>query len=424
MLCVKCKTAIDESSESCPYCGEKINRRKTKHITMALFFLCLVLLLGITYFTGVYTKPKEDVVLEQEERPAQVPEEKPQDEAPALTPTEVPSEGGEEDTASEEKTVTEIEDTVNDIAASAQEFYEKFGTYAVYVTNKGYLYEYLSGTYIKASDFEGVTGIKPENINDDVLLLYLKTADLADYPSLSVTQSNELVIFASYETKDGFIISSANNGGGLLPREDLRSVLDKYSNTHGAIKKVEIGSDDYNQISALIGNMYTGSGSFDFRYLFRDGKYCVAVTSPKGESTSISEHVLYCENNTWYMAFPNYEMYEKSRSVINTALVDINLELVPGYNLTAFKDYLRSDYTEVIRAMKLNSLITEEDEPMVFQSGTDDFCYLESASGRKFVGNLSMDSAWDVKEITNYEQGAEYIKSLTNRPPLFILKQY
>jgi hypothetical protein len=294
----------------------------------------------------------------------------------------------------------------------------------VYVTNKGYLFEYLSGTYIKASDFVGVTELKPENVNDDVLLLYLKTADLLEYPSLTVTQSDELVIFASYETKDGFILSSAKNGGGLLPREDLRSVLAKYDNTHGAVKKVELGSDDYNQISALVGNMYSGSGSFDFRYLYRDGKYCVAVTSPKTDSVSISEHVLYYENDTWYMGFPNYEMFEKNRSVINSAFVDINLELVPGYNMTAFKNYLRSDYSEVIRAMKLNSLITEDDEPMVFQSGTDDFCYLESASGRKFVGNLPIDSAWDVKEITSYEQGAEYIKSLTNRPPLFILKQY
>lgn len=416
MLCKKCKTAISNSDINCAYCGSKIDRNRAKKASTALFICVLAIMLVFTYFA------RKGPAIPEETVSAAIPvtsvTEHPENEPVQITE---PDDTAEED---DEKSFTEIYEMLNDAVSAAQEFHDKFSTYAVYVTNRGYLYEYLSATYITTRDFEAITDIKPENVTDDILILYLRPKDLIDYPDLGIIESPDLVIFAAYETKDGFILTSLKNGGGILPREDLRNVLAYYNNIHGEIQKIPKGSDDYHQISMLVGNLYNGRDSFDFRYLFRDDKYCVAVTSPKDNSININEHVFYTENNTWYMGLHNYEQYEKYKAVINSNFVDINLDLIPNYNMTTFSNYLRSDYSEVIRAMKLNSIITEDDEPMSFQSGTDDFCYLESVSGRKFVGNLNKEGMWEVREISSYEQGVERITGLTNKPPLFILKQY
>lgn len=419
MLCKKCNTAINEDDLSCAYCGAKVDKNKIKKTTASLFILVLIVMFTFTYIVGRNISAPDET--EQPKSAEETPP--PAEPVKTIIPDETVL---TEDTPIEEPelTIEEIYDMLNDAAAAAKEFYDKFSTYAVYVTNKGYLFEYMSDAYITTRDFEVITDIKPENINSGILVLYLKTSDLTEYPKMAVKESNELVIFTAYETKDGFILSSVNNGGGILPREDLQCVLSNYINTHGQIRKILKGSDDYNQISMLVGNMYDGRDSFDFRYLYRDDKYCVAVTSPKDNSIEINEHVLYNENDTWYIGLLNYEVYEKYKAVINSQFVDINLDLVPNYNMTAFSKSLRSDYSEVIRAMKLNSLISEEDEPITFQSGTDDFCYLESSSGRMFVGNLNKDGMWEVREVSSYEQGVERINGLTNKPPLFILKQY
>jgi hypothetical protein len=122
------------------------------------------------------------------------------------------------------------------------------------------------------------------------------------------------------------------------------------------------------------------------------------------------------------MGFSNYETYEKYKAVINARFVDINLELIPSFNMTAFANGMRNDYPEVIRSMTLNGVITDE-ETVTFQSGTEDFCYIESESGRKFIGFLNKDGVWNNIEVDSYEQAAAVLNGLSNRPPLFILRQ-
>jgi len=421
MLCPKCKTAVINNKKVCANCGAKIDRHKTAKASMLLFTALVAVISLFIYYADYLAPPPPDEVAEN---PASIDNETPEPVAdtnppePALAPVGAPD-------ITESRDITSA---LRDVAVSAGEFCEKYFEYATFVTNKGYLYVYESSQFITAGDLIGYTGVNPDNATDDMLILYLSTADLTGFDTLDIISSNELVIFAATETKDGFIIESEDNGGGILPREDLRGVLAGYSNDHGRIQPISADSDDYNQISMLIGNLYDGRASFDFRYLYKDDVYCAAITSPVNDSKQLQGHILYFENNTWFLGMAHYEENERYIEAINTRFTDMNLDIIPGYNLSSLALAMRDDYPEVISSLILSGVITDgEDEAITFQTGTGNFCYLETQTGeRKFLGFFNNNNgAWDVTEVTSYEQAVNIMKEKQrDNPPIFILKLF
>jgi len=413
MLCVKCHTAIAGDAKNCSYCGAKTDKNRTRKAAFLLFAVLLSLTAGSYYYAergiAAYTDETANQPQDGEQNTAA------QNTGHTLSSPEEVLNSPE----TRERTQADITIALMEAVISANQYQSK-RTNSVFVTNRGYLYNNSEKIFVTIHDIEKTKIL--ESIPDGILLLYLRTADLAGYSGLDIIQSQNLVIFAAYEIADGFVLKSENNGGGVLPREDLSRVLAKYESDNGAIRKIEKDSDDYNQISMLIGNLYNGRDSFNFHYLYKDDVYCVAVTSSVANPNIINGHILYLENDTWYPGFWHYETHEKPKAAVNAQFTDLNLELVPEWSLVP-ANTLRTNYPELIRLLRQNGMISA-DETVTLQSGTDEFCYIETESGLKYIGFLNQNGKWDISKITSYEQAVRFLENAAETPPLYILKQF
>jgi len=414
MLCKKCNTAIPDNDYSCNYCGAKTGNRRNGILAVCALILSAGIIFG-TY--AYYSSQAQDIFILEETSPPSDVTSPPPTRAPAENEEQVPS-----FTPDYTKTMDEIRHLVDSVAKAAMNFYNEFSSFGTYVTKYGYFFEYSSNNFIKTEDLV-ITDLDPNYAGESVLILYLRPSDLSGYRQLNVKPSDKLEIFAAYETKEGFVIASVNNPGGILPREELHKVLEKYNYVHGEPRVVPYGGADYQQIMEALAKQAGVEANPDIRYLRQDDKYAVAIVSPRDDSTDVNQFVLEKTSGKWNVVIYNYENYDMHKAVINARLVDINLELIPHDDLTVLRKYFRRSYTDVIGTMKMNAFILDEDGAAVYQAGTNNFCYLVFESGKRFLGHLNND-AWVLYKIDSYEQAVEIMYSLQKWPPLVILKQY
>jgi len=416
---------MSEGENVCGYCGAKAGNRKNAVVAVTALLAASAVIAALYVFL-IRADPRIEEFVEDTAPP--VSETVPPSPAPSRTPS-----AGEQSvpsyTPDYDKSPGEIRLLVDGVAKAAQDFYAEFSAFSIYVTKYGYFFEYSSNQYIKTEDLTdpdpefALTDLNPAYADESVLILYLKPSDLSGYPQLDVAESDALELFAAYETKEGFVIASVNNPGGVLPREELYDVLEKYNYYHGEPRTVVYGGEDFNQImSALVREAGVESDS-DIRYLKQDDKYAVAIVSPKDDPTIINQFILQKENGRWTVVIFNYEIYDKHKAVINARLVDLNLDMVPRDDLTVLRKYLRRNCTDIIGTMMMNSYVLDEDGAAVYQAGTNNFCYIIFESGRKFLGYLN-DDAWTMREVKNYEEAVEVMESLQRWPPIVILRQY
>jgi len=424
MLCSKCNTAMSETDAVCGYCGAKPGGKKTGMFAAAAFFMTLCVITGLYFYLAQIRTDMPEHIADETETPLVA--------TGTPAPTRPPASSGEavpSYTPDYNKTMDEIRLLVDSVAKAAQDFYAEFSAFSVYVTKNGYFFEYSSSQYIKTEDLTdpdpefALTDLDPEYADESVLILYLKPSDLAAYSQLDVSRSDTLELFAAYETKDGFVIASVKNPGGVLPREELFRVLEKYDYYHGEPRTVPYGGEDFNRIIAALVRDARVAPDSDIRYLKQDDKYAVAILSPRDDPTDVNQFILKKENGGWSVVIFNYEMYDKHKAVINAELVDLNLEMVPRDDLTVLKKYFRRSYTDVIGTMVMNSFVMDEDGAAVYQAGTNNFCYIIFESGRRFLGFLDNDT-WTMHEVRTYEEAVEKMEALQKWPPIVILRQY
>lgn len=429
MLCKKCKTAVNEDDKVCKYCGN--NLKKNNNIIIVI--ICLIVLAIIVAF--YLQKNKKDNIIEVPsvtDTPTAEPSVEPTTD-PGSLPTETPvvnetTKPSEEPIPSVEpdltKSIEEVAAIVDNISKAADEYIEKYSEQISYLSKNGYLYELASKSYVKLADLLDLTEFNPENKDARALLLYLKPDDLQGIKDFHVKPSSEFEVFATYETKDGYFMSSTNNAGGIISKEDLEKVLDKYLINQGKIVQVLKKDADYNEIIEELKATTSETNGFDVRSINKNDKYCVAVVSPLGKATQINEFVLQKIEGKWKVVESNFETISKYRLEINKKLVDLDFDLLPEYNMSSYSKYIVTDFAQVIKVMKDEvKVITDADLPVVFSSGTDDFVYLEFTSGKKFVGGLSKENVWVMYPVQDYDQAFTIMTSIKEDAPTFILKQ-
>ncbi|MDR2899687.1 MAG: hypothetical protein LBU94_05190 [Clostridiales bacterium] len=410
-----------------------------KYILIALAAIVIVLALVFmndnNKTTGQPSQSSETPVENTEENtatpnePVESPEgtitEDPETAEPAetaeVTETEAPTPSSDANLEMSMEDVWTMIDNVNENMAM---FYEKYSPTVAYISKNGYLYDSPAENYVFIDELSDLTEVDEEYLDESLMFFFLRPADLSGFGDLRLSDSQELKIFTGYETKDGFAIAADKEQGGVISREDLKSVLDSYSWEHGDVRRIPFQTNEFESVIRELSAYNNEDEGFDVRFMERDDKYISVVASPKGEPDMLRQYILEDTGDILVVRMDSIESYPNYRVEINKVLPDFNQDLLPDYNLNTVMKYIQTDFQMVVDAMLEGGLITEDDLPVVFSTGTDDFSYIEFESGSRFVGHMEENNSWKMYPVEDYDTAVTLMDSLDKNAPMYILKQY
>ncbi len=426
MICKNCKTAVFESDTVCKTCGKSLKKSNYK---LAIGVLAGVLVISAALYgfrDKLFEPGRHEPFVSEGPAPNTT-------DVPVKPPT--PKDGeliaqSEPPTPVAEKVITKTEEEVKAMLENLVEavsfYYDKYREQTVFLTKRGYLYDFPAEAYVTVSDlFQVTTPADPLYEKENVLFFYLKRKDLGSTP-LKATDGNvdddKLEIFAGVEVHDGYYLISADKQGGIISREALSSILEKYNYDFGEIIRYSENSEEYADALKAVGDFTNSKAEYDVRYLAGDNRYSYLAVSEKGKESAITQYILMQGKNTWTVVLNGFDSEFKYKELINSAYPDLNFAMLPKFNLYYSLKFMKSEFKPVFDAMKKDGYVSESNGPVVFSSGTSEFVYVEYKDGAKFVGNLQ-EGTWIMYPVRDYKEAELLLQSLSHSPPLHIIRQ-
>lgn len=335
------------------------------------------------------------------------------------SPTEQPTPTSQPDTT---KTTEEVWEMVVNVLMAAEDFYKEYSWQTQYVSKNGYLFENASGDYITPAKLLELTEMRPEYAEETVWILFLRS-NAFDNGAVSGQQEKELSIFTAYETSEGFAVAGPNIET-ILPKTRLDEVLAEYQWDHGQVMRYDAEDEQMKQILTILSE--DDGNDLDIRHMARDDKYASAVVSPKNNSTLVKEYALVNENGSWSVALSDIEKQERKFTAITQALPDMSLDLVPGYQLSSDLIYMKTDFSDLLTALRTSGSLYESDGDPTFASGDSDFVYLEFATDLKLLGCYDSDqNQWIMYPVLHYADAESLMEKHAkySNPPYFYIKE-
>ena len=422
MLCKKCNTAISETEQICNYCGTDMSkiRKKQNH---ALIMTCGAIGISILlyFISPISENTNAEDVIEQDEldKPTHI-----QNEAPALQVKAMTQKVAEEiptEAPNFERTLDDVLELVQSAAISVQEYYDKYNDEVLFITKNGYLFEIPANTYIKMDHLWGITSADPNILNEPILILYLKPSDLAQFEQLEIEMSKGLRILAAYETREGFAIASSDNIVGILPREDLSRLMEKYVVSNGEIIRPTLGSDTYENIFRTIRNYKGLSKELNVRYIAANDEFAVVIISEKGISSALEFYVLRKSNSDFEVVTKDLQNEKSIPISINQKFPNFDYALLPQFNLNDMNN-VRDSFPELLNILRDREIITQTDGQPIFTSASNGFAYFEFESGRKLLGYLNQNNEWEINLVSNYYEAEILMQKFDAMAPSYILR--
>ena len=418
MICKNCKMSTPDTAKSCEVCGKTIqgNSAKWKGLVAALSLAA-----GVSIFVfGGYGEalldesPEIYTGLETASYAADVRYRDIITTAPLLAPPEAQ--------ADLDKPILDVWRVLDEVSGFINEHYDYFSETVLFLSKNGYLFDFPAWEYVFIEELAELTDIYEGYLVEGIMFFYLRPVDLAGFRNVNVSERDNLMIFAGLEVREGFAITGRGEQGGTISREDLQTILNEYSWNHGDIRKIYSQTDTFESVIRALSE-YTGNQSgFDIRFLYRDDRFICVVASPVGEPQNINMFVLEYLEGAVFVRLSHLETFNAHRRALNNALPNFNQNLLPSYDLRQESRYLVTDFSEIIYDMLYVGLVSEEDLPLQFASGTLEFVYFEFESGIKFVGHFEGER-WRMYQVDNYMMARAALYSLSRRPPLFIVRQ-
>lgn len=423
MICKKCKTAVGENDNICQNCGNNLKKGRNMWIVAVILIIAA---LAVIYFVGkggngdntpgdAIESPEPDFTPPSSEEPKQEETESPE---PTESAEPVPSSEADLD-----RPIEETWEMIDNLIYSVSDYYKNYNETVSFVSKNGYLYDFPAKAYVFPEDLLDLTDMDPKYAEEGALFFFLRPADLKGYGDLRVSDSDELEIFVGYETSEGYAISSESEPGGIIPNKDLKAVLEKYQWEHGSQKKYDKDSDELIKIIDAINRYDDSQKAYDIRRIKADDKYISIVLSEKGQSSALKHYIIEFSGDVYNVILSGIEAETTSEVYVNRSLPDFNMSLLPEYSVSTVSRYLKSDFQNIVEVMRQNELIEESDLPLLFSSGTDEFLYFEFTSGKFFIGYFENDT-WQLYLVNGYDDAKNFMESIVNKPPLFILKEF
>ncbi len=391
---------------------------KKKVITGGIGLLCLAGLIG----GGVWYSNNNETAKKRAEL-----EQKLQNSAEGSTvnvelPTENQSAGVYEikNTSSNEAVDDKLYTKLASLNNAVQNYYEK--NYNDLLCIYGLMYSDKDNYSVSASKIAKEAQIDlGDNLDDYADILLIRPSDLAEIDGIELKRSNDtnLKPFTAYNSSSGYIISSADDKGGIITRNQYKALLGTYATDHGSVKNPTPTEEIYLDISATVAVEF-GESSYDLKYIANDDKYAVAIIGSTIEPNKIKEYVLEKKPGGWSVVMSDIESLSNPRQKINSTVPDMELGLLPKYNIAQFGE-IKTGFVEYEQALIKLGMITEEDMPETYSCGTGRFAYIETKSGKKLLGYVNDEKKLEFYEVKSTNEAIAAMLQLQDTPPVFIL---
>lgn len=313
---------------------------------------------------------------------------------------------------------TKLEST----AKAGQNYYSEYYTKTRVITKNGYLYNYAASTQITTDYLVNEGRLSSSATSSDISVMLMYGRNIATYGGNSVYITNtdrEFTVFAFMKVpgEDKYIFTSANGSYGSMSTSAYNSLMAAYSMNHGTIRRLTPSNSEYDRILSCIRMYESKYEQYFVRSISVDDKYAFVVLSARANSATIREYILRYDNGIWEVVMDDLESEGRLPVTVNKALPDFNMDMLPSYSI---KDYtMLTDYTAVMEALTKAGYYTKDDTFYYF-CGTEDFCYMITDSGKRFLCHNN-NGTWDCYRVLDYYDALSRLQSLSSNPPTFIL---
>ncbi|MGN0135576.1 hypothetical protein [Anaerotignum sp.] len=311
-------------------------------------------------------------------------------------------------------------ETLTAVAAAAQQDYRINGPKRGWMSKNGKLYGYYDGCYITPSMLvkEGYLESGLDTAGYEILLI--DGSDLAQYSGASVpSDSNTFCVFAAVKQNGKYLLASASGKAGQISQEDYTSLLAKYNQSHGTVGRLSSASAEYGRILNYI-CLYEGKFSdFFVREIRKDNKYAVVVFSTTTNTANIKQYILKNDNGFWEVVYPNVQMDAYPINAVNKLIPDFNVELLPKYNLAAWKNYVKAEQGGAVAAMFSNYYITSKSQ-IKYQCATANCAYFRLTDGSRYVAYMNGEY-WTAAPVSSDIAAKNYFMERTGVDYGFII---
>ncbi len=288
------------------------------------------------------------------------------------------------------------------------------------ITEYGTMFDMFRDAEVTVKDVinEYGTDISEDIINNTELLL-LRTEDVAKVLERS-EQGKELVPFTAFNTKDGYYISSDGFEGEVIDAEKFKALRLMYSFSHGNVVNPKKGSEDYNAIMQAV----AFPSPYDVKHIAHDDRYAVVVVGSLEDTSDIREYALTNNGSKWTVIKKDMEKDGNSKQEINNMCPDMELGLLPVYNIANYAQiYSSEDLKDIADAVRAS--VSDEDKiDGDYVCGAYPFVYMEfNATGKRFIGfRDGKDEPVHFEPCADLATVIAYMKQKDDDPPVFICK--
>ncbi len=353
--------------------------------------------------------------------------------------TEIIVPGGKEDKTEEDKEKTEEKDekkpqskpfwqsetsrhyeNLTAVAAAAQQDYRINGAKRGWMSKNGKLYGYYDGCYISPAMLVKEGYLESGLNTTGYEILMIDGDDLAKYDGANVPSGGrKFCAFAAVKQNNKYLLACADGKAGQISAENYGALLAKYNQSHGAVGRLFSSSAEYDRILNYIG-LYEGRfENLCVREIRKDNKYASVTFSPANNSANIKQYILRNDDGFWEVVYPNVQLDAYPINAINKLLPDFNVEVLPRYNLAAWRNMVKVEQGGALAAMFSNHFITSRSE-IVYQCATSSCAYFRLADGSRCVAYLN-GGYWTAARVNSDNDAKKYFMERTGVDYSFII---
>ncbi len=306
------------------------------------------------------------------------------------------------------------------VAAAAHQDYRINGAKRGWMSKNGKLYGYYDGCYITPAMLvkEGYLASGLDTTGYEILLI--DGDDLAQFEGANVPSgSRKLCVFAAVKQNNKYLLASPDGKAGQISPESYTALLAKYNQSHGTVGRLSSASAEYGRILNYIG-LYEGRfEDLYVREIRKDNKYASVTFSTAANSANIKQYILKNDNGFWEVVYPNVQMDAYPINAINKLVPDFNVEVLPKYNLAAWRSLVKAEQPGAIAALFSNHYISSKSE-IAYQCATANCAYFRLQDGSRCVAYMNGEY-WASARVDSDIAAKKYFMERTGVDYTFII---